>query len=387
MSEIVGRHVEEHPDLVLQLSGGLDSRIQLAAVPPPLRPGLRVLTLYEGGSADIGVARQLAEAEKLDHRAFALDPVAELDPAAAHALVTRAAMRYDCSGEPVAQGVLDWAEQQLGAGPRMHGFGGEIARGFYYAFQRQHKNAQPALVDRLARWRMFANDAIESACLAPDLRARARDLALIQLREIFAEYGSDWLTATDEFYVRQRMARWVGTGLSVACVERTLLSPMLHPEFVALAHGCPPADKRGSRFVARVLQELDPRLARVPLESRYIPAELAAGNMKARLRSGLVTCRKVAGKVRQRLVHTGRPGAGTPLLADRVLAHWRAEPQLLDGLAGTGLVDANWLTQLLSGDRTTDAATVGFLTNLEVMSNVIGAPLDATHDGHDGTAP
>jgi asparagine synthase (glutamine-hydrolysing) len=32
-------YLDEHPDLVLQLSGGLDSRIQLAAIPPARRAG------------------------------------------------------------------------------------------------------------------------------------------------------------------------------------------------------------------------------------------------------------------------------------------------------------------------------------------------------------
>jgi asparagine synthase (glutamine-hydrolysing) len=370
LGEIIGRHVEEDPDLVLQLSGGLDSRVQLAAVPPKLRAGLRTLTVHDRGSRDVGVAEHIATREKLKHRAFSLEGIAELDPESAYALVRRAALRYDCSGDPVAQGVLDWAEGQLGGGTRMHGFGGEIARGFYYAGQRQHERATPALVDRLARWRMFVNDAIETVCLAHSLRAQVRDMALRQLRDIFSAYDCDWLTATDQFYLRERMARWVGTGLSVACVERTLISPLLDPRFVALARGALPADKRGSQFMARVLQELDPQLARIPLESGYVPVEMAARGLTARRRSAAVTSRKVMSKMRQRVIRTARPGAGTPLLAGRILDHWRARPDLLNDIAGNGVIDEAWISQLLVGQRTADAATVAFLANLQIAAEM-----------------
>jgi asparagine synthase (glutamine-hydrolysing) len=370
LSEIISRHVEEDPGLVLQLSGGLDSRVQLAAVPPKLRAGLRTLTVHDRGSKDIGVAEHLAARDKFEHRAFSLEPIVKLDPVSAYTLVRRAALRYDCSGDPVAQGVLDWAESQIGDETRMHGFGGEIARGFYYAGQRQQERATPTLVNRLARWRMFVNDAIETACLAPHLRAQVRDMTLRQLRDIFAEYRCDWLTATDQFYLRERMARWVGTGLSVGCVERTLISPLLDPRFVGLARGAPPADKRGSQFMARVLRELDPQLARIPLESGYVPMEMAARGLMARRRSATVTGRKVVSKMRQRIVRTARPGAGTPLLAGRVLDHWRARPDLLGDIAGTGLIDEAWISQLLAGQHTADAATVAFLVNLQTAAEM-----------------
>ncbi len=53
------------------------------------------------------------------------------------------------------------------------------------------------------------------------------------------------------------------------------------------------------------------------------------------------------------------------LLAGRVLDHWRARPELLGAVAGTGVVDEAWISQLLAGQRTADAATVAFLANLQ----------------------
>lgn len=114
----VGRgYLDQHPDLVLQLSGGLDSRIQLAAIPRPLRAGIRAVTLDEADSPDTVIARELAEGSGLKHEVLSLDSLADLGPAQAYQLVRRAAIRHDCSGDPITLAVLDWAEQRLDKGP------------------------------------------------------------------------------------------------------------------------------------------------------------------------------------------------------------------------------------------------------------------------------
>jgi asparagine synthase (glutamine-hydrolysing) len=371
LREIVREHVEQHSDLVLQLSGGLDSRIQLAAIPPGLRPRLRSLTLSQRGSADVSIARRLAEANELDHQEFSLDPIADLNPEVAHVLVQKAAVRHGCSADPIAQAVLDWSEGQLGEEPRIHGAGGEVARGFYYPGQRQHQRGNPALVDRLAKWRLFTNEAVDPACMGQSRADWARESTLIQLRKIFSQYDTDWLSATDAFYLGERMARWAGIRLSVASTERTLLGSLTHPKFIALAQECPPEYKRGSRLMARVLQELDPELARLPLDSGYIPAELAGANFTARLRSYRVTARKVISKGRQQMSHTRRPARGASLLSERVLEYWRSQPGILDGLTHLDIIDEDWLSELLAGRCTANASTVGFLASLYAIAEAI----------------
>ena len=363
---------------MLQLSGGLDSRVQLAAIPAARRAGIRAVTLVETGSPDGVIARQLALRDGLDHETVPLDGLADLGPAEAYQLVRQAAIRHDCSGNPVAHAVLDWAEQGLDGGTRIHGMGGEVARGFYYPGQRQQAAADRMLVDRLARWRLLTNEAVAAGCLGPSLAVWARQQAFTRLREIITGYGCDWLTATDEFYLRERLARWAGLRLTVAGTEQTLLGSLLHPGFVARARACPPEGKRGSRFMAMVLGELDPALARLPLESGYVPATLASGGTAARLQSQRVTRRKVASKVRQRVRRTGRPAAGAPALAAAVLACWRREPARLDGVTGSGMVDPGWVADMLSGIRGADVTTVGFLANLQVIVEMLGAPANAS---------
>ena len=113
------------------------------------------------------------------------------------------------------------------------------------------------------------------------------------------------------------------------------------------------------------------------MESGYVPAALASAAAGARLQSQRVTRRKVASKVRQRLLRTGRDAAGAPALAAGVLAHWRAEPGQLDGVAASGMTDPGWLAGMLAGARDPDVATVGFLANLQVIAETLGAPTGA----------
>lgn len=359
--------VQEFPDAAIELSGGLDSRIQLAAIPPASRSGLHGITLDVAGATDTSVARRLASLTGLDHRVLPIAPLADISPARAWALVRRSAIRHDCSGNPVAHGVLDWAEERLGMQPRINGAGGETARGFYYPSQRQHPRANDRLTARLARWRLMANEAVDARCLGADLAPWARGAATSEVRRVLTGYQRDWLSSTDEFYTRERVVRWAGLRLSASSTERTVLSSMLHPDYVALARACPPSLKRNSRFMAMVLSGLDANLARIPLDSGYVPARLAAPTVLDRARSGRITGKKLAHKIHQRLASAGQPGVGQCVLSGLVVEHWRSEPQLLMALPATGLVDAPWLGRLLEGRCQADPATVGYLTNLLVI--------------------
>jgi asparagine synthase (glutamine-hydrolysing) len=361
---------EEFPDALIELSGGLDSRVQLAAIPAVRRPGMQGVTLDAAGTRDSEVAQRIAGITALDHRVLSLSPLAELTPAEAWALVRRSAIRDDCSANPISHGVLDWAEDRMGTQPRVHGAGGETARGFYYLGQRQHAKVTGRLTSRLARWRLMTNEAVDAGCLGPDMASWVRGRATAEVRHVLEGYHCDWLTAIDEFYTRERVVRWAGLRLSASSTERTVLSSMLHPDFVALARACPPSLKRNSRFMSMVLAELDANLARIPLDSGRVPASLARPTILGRARSYPVTGRKVVSKIHQRIAAAGQPGVGQAVLGRLVLEHWRSEPDLLTTVPGTGLADETWVRRLLDGTCQADPATVGYLANVLVMSEM-----------------
>src|SRR5947207_2064954 len=75
------------------------------------------------------------------------------------------ARALECLASPMALAPLLLTEGRLNQGHRLSGLGGEVARGFYYAGQPTGAQTSPRLVHRLARWRIFSNEAVEEAAL------------------------------------------------------------------------------------------------------------------------------------------------------------------------------------------------------------------------------
>jgi asparagine synthase (glutamine-hydrolysing) len=359
-------YLEHHPDAVLQLTGGHDSRILLGAVPEKLRPGLRALTLGDDDSPDVRIAARLSARYGLRHQVYHLDARSWPTPAQAHAQALAAARALDCLASPLALAPLLLAEAHLEQGHRLSGLGGEVARGFYYAGQPSAVTTSPRLVERLARWRLFSNEAVEAAALDETFLAEARQVTVSRLVSLFPP--GDWLPATDEFYLYHRMHRWAGVHGTVAAVRRYTVNPMFDRRFIELALAVAPADKRDSLLLARLMNRLDPQLAAVPLDSGLVPAKLAARSAATRLAIATVTARKAARKVRQRLLRSRKPQLGAADAAALVLAHWRADPRSCEALRGLPILNRRWFDGLIEGAHPAEPTTIAFMVNLLAAS-------------------
>lgn len=355
-------YLEAHPDAVLQLTGGHDSRILLGAIPEKLRAGLRALTLGDEASRDVAIAAELSARYGLRHQVHRLDEQPWPTPSQAHALALAAAQALECLASPLALAPLLLAEAQLEQGHRLSGLGGEVARGFYYAGQPIHGVTSARLVERLARWRLFSNEAVEPAALDERFLAGARESTLTTLTGLFAP--GDWLRATDEFYLYHRMHRWAGVHGTVAAVRRHSVNPMFDRRFLELALTVAPADKRDSLLLGRLMSRLDPQLAAIPLDSGLVPARLGRRSPATRLALATVTARKAARKVGQRLTRSRRPQLGAANAAELVLAHWRAEPAACAPLYDLPVLRRDWLDGLLAGGQPAQPTTIAFLVNL-----------------------
>jgi asparagine synthase (glutamine-hydrolysing) len=355
-------YLEDHPDAMLQLTGGHDSRILLAAIPEKLRGGMRALTLGDPRSPDVVIAAQLAKRFGMVHQIHRLDEQRQPTPAEAHALALSAARALECEASPLALAPLLLAEAQLEQGHRLAGLGGEVARGFYYAGQPAHATTSPHLVERLARWRLFSNEAVESDALDPAFLDEARESTLATLQGLFGP--GDWLRATDDFYLMHRMHRWAGVHGTVAAVRRHYINPMFDRRFIELALAVAPGDKRDSMLLGRLMRRLDPELARIPLDSGLVPARLATRSVFTRLSTGTVTARKMVRKVHQRVTRGRRAQLGAAEAAALVLAHWRAEPQACRPLYELPMLRADWLDGVLAGTTAAQPTTVAFLVNV-----------------------
>lgn len=265
-------------------------------------------------------------------------------------------------------------EAEVAQGRRLSGVGGETARGFYYPGQPRHATTSAALVRRLAHWRLFPNEAVDPAALDPDFAAGARTAALAAVEACFAGYHHrDWLRATDEFYLWQRVQRWAGVHASAVATRRASVDPLLDRRFMQLALAPDPADKRHSQLTGRLMYRLSPELAAIPLDSGLVPAQLAHPGLRTSAAVGRVTVTKTARKVWQRARRARRAQLGAADLGRLVQARWREEPELVAPIRRTGVVRDGWLDEVLDGRREAPAATLAFLVNLLVAAEASAA--------------
>jgi asparagine synthase (glutamine-hydrolysing) len=360
--------LDDHPDATLQLTGGQDSRLLLSAVPPARRRGLRSLTLGLPGNPDCTIAGDLSRRYGLTHEVLRLDGLEALAPEEASLRCVQAARRLECMADPLAHAALTFAEAEAKPGARIGGLGGEVARGFYYLGPVTTAPVTRKRVERLTRWRMFANESVAADALDPAFVSWAREFAVDEVFALSAGTGRDWMAATDDFYLDQRMQRWAGVTDTAVCFDRVISNPMLDDRFIAIARGLHPRDKRNSRFLSRLQIALDDQLARIPLDGRPAPVAYANRSLGNSARQIASTVGKAARKARQRAVRANRPPAGGEILAAKVVEHWRANPALLDPLRAVGIFREPWIDQALAGEVDPDPSAVALMTNMCVAA-------------------
>lgn len=368
LREYLRTFLDDHPDAVLQLTGGQDSRILLGAIPPARRRGLRVMTLAVPGSPDLAIAADLARRYGMDHDVVDLSGLEAISPTDAHELAVAAARRLECSADPLAWASVAWAEAKVEQRPRLSGLGGEVARGFYYLGPARAAPVTRQRVQRLAEWRMFTNEAADPDALEPDFARWARQTVVDELYSIFASYGPDWLTATDEFYLGQRMHRWAGVLATATCLDRIVVNPMLDHHFLDLVRALAPRDKQSSRFLARLSCRLDDELSSIPLDGRPAPRVYAYPNVRNYATLATMTGRKIAGKLRQRALRVRRPPVGGEILATKIAEFYREHPATLEGVSAFGVFRSGWLEKVTVGATPLNPAAAALLVNLEVVA-------------------
>ena len=358
--------LDDRSDVVLQLTGGQDSRLLLSAIPAARRKGLKVMTLGVPGDLDVEIAAQLARRCGMVHEVRWFDGLGSVPPDQAYALCRRAATRLDCMADPIAFAALSWAEARFDQGPRLSGLGGEVARGFYYLGSTRTVPVTRSRAARLAAWRMFANESAEAAALDPEFTDWAREFADDEVYAALSRSGSDWLPATDELYLRHRMQRWAGVTDTAVCFDREVVNPMLDDRFLDTVNALRPRHKHGGLFLSRLQVELDPDLAALPLDGRPAPRVYASRSLGNSARLASVTARKFARKARQRITRSHRPPAGGSVLAAKVVEHWRANPSELSAVKEAGVVNEAWLEEMIRSRLMPEPSTVALLVNLAV---------------------
>lgn len=360
--------LDDHPDAVLQLTGGADSRLLLSAIHPARRRGLRAMTLHVPGGSDAAIARDISARYGIDHEVKDLASLDDVTGEDAWRLCTDAAVRLDAMSDPVGLAALGVGERSFAQGVRISGLGGEVARGFYYVGRVDDRPYTPKDAARLAAWRMFVNEAVEPGLLTDEFTRSARETAEREVYEALRAGGEEWFRATDELYLRHRMQRWAGATDTAVSGQRTVINPMLDPAFLEISRRLRPQDKADSRFLASLQMALDPDLGRIPLDGRPAPSAYAAHSSWWSIVHTVSTGRRLARKAVQRLRHGNRAPAGGAVLAEKVVQHWRANPAIVAPLASLDFVRPEWVVAMLESNVEPRPSSVAFVTNLIVAT-------------------
>ena len=376
LRELVAAAVTSHPEpLVLELSGGLDSRAILAAMTPEMRANSRALTLGEPGEIDWELATDIARTFGIPHDFVDMRGLRDLTPAQAWKLVYTSAVNHEVQSRPVSTGVLDWVEAQISHGPRFNGNNGEYASGRYYAFQRSGSVTR-GRVERLARWWIFANDLADPWIFKPGVLEHARESTVNRMETEFRSYNADWYRTTDDHYLYGRMQRWCGSDFSTSSHQRPILSPFFCAPYLQWARRLEPDQKRMARVFSGMLQNLNPDLADVFIRTGsekpwMTPRDYSERKAITRGRIGMEFFGAVSRKGLQKLrPGTDTPPAGGPTLTALVLRHWVENPSLLEPISHIDWIDQNAMLAILTGTRTPSTSTVSVLTNLIAMRDI-----------------
>lgn len=361
LHDAVSAMLRADPEATMELSGGLDSRIVLAAMTPAQRAGRLSLTIGSADypSIDVTLARRIAAAEGLDHRVIDVGAL-DLTHADVPALLDQVVEGYDRMANPLDKLPLVLANSGYNADARFGGQNGEIMRGFYYPLQPLGAEPSRTLANRLISTRLIGNDKVHPAVLS---KAAQEPLKIARERmadDIMRGTGT-WGDVLDAFYLDYRMQSWAGNGVSNRFLARAIFWPFFDRRVLRATQGLSPAQKEHSRAAYRLLEELDPRLARIPLDTGLVPALAAREGLGARIAQARMTAAKIKKKLAQRLGMKNHQVLG----ADGVMNHWhRLEGHRrldFDGLARLDLFDPAFLDSLATGQARPDRATLGFV--------------------------
>ena len=358
------------PDAELELSGGLDSRLILAALPVEARRGKRAMTIGPAGSGDARVAALLAEREGLRHRLVPSDGFTALDADGLAALIERIAVGYDHLANPLDKLAIVSAGLAGGDEPeaRFGGQNGEILRGFYYPAQPIEAPPSEELARRLLSWRLEANDRVSDELLDRPGYREAAAAARAEIMAMLLGHGEDhWWQALDRLYLTQRMPRWVGAGSTNRFIARTSLYPFFDPAFVDAAMRLPGAFKRNSKAAYRMLSRIDRDLALIPLDNGIVPGR--DGNIGVEYLANKVNIvTKGFSKVIGKLLRKSKPVLGSASAIDiwYGLSLFKRVP--VKSLNDTGLVNRNAVESLSYSDRQFDRASLGWLLLVESLT-------------------
>ncbi|MEL7526110.1 MAG: asparagine synthase-related protein [Pseudomonadota bacterium] len=360
----VERCVNALPDAGMELSGGLDSRVVLSAIPEQLRAGRRAVTIGYPGSPDIESAKKIAGICDLSHEIVDLTQFNGESTETVWNRSRRVAYRDDFSTNIYDRLTIDCVDDFLLETSRIGGVNGEFARGFYYAAMPVEKPVTQESINRLLTWRLTTNDAAPEAVFNRD----KKEAFHVQLGELVtrlvAGHQETLGSALDRFYLNQRMRRWAGSAISRAMTDRVVLTPFFHTDYIKWTRGISASSKKDSVALCQVLQGLDKSLANIPLDSGLLPAAIASGGFAMKFARFRQKATKLEKKLLQRFGGSRKLNLGGKNFQQKLSSKDLIERLDWSAIGDIDLFDKRTIEQLKSSDISGSRTTVGYFLPL-----------------------
>jgi asparagine synthetase B (glutamine-hydrolysing) len=339
-----------HAETAAELTGGLDSRLVLAA---RLRAGLPLLswTIGDPDSAEVRTIRRLQRAVPFEHVAAQVDGDSLVDAV----LEMHALADGEVNAVEYAPMLLAFPASRGRWAVSMSGSGGEIARAYYYAAIKNGRLDHRGLAHKL------------SSATEPVVAALGRDRfpdphrPLMDTIEAFLASGADGTPelAAEDVYIRGRMQRFAGRNTTTTGYFFQQALPYFDNHVIVASLGLPTERKAANGAVVRdALAAWAPMLARIPLDSGIAVAPRSWRRPSTQARWGAAMGRKALVRYGGRAGRMVARSAPAPVSWERL----RSEPRFHELVRDTLPARGARIHELLEPQKTTaliDAALAG----------------------------
>ncbi len=254
--------------IAVPLSGGLDSRICLAAVPEPRRPSVTAFTWGDPGCLDRVFGR--ATALRCGVRHVDLDYRYEQLIAGA----ARGAWITDGLAGATDFHILSYVDDLAAeGGVVLNGFAGDALLGGNFHWRQVRGLPLEQLAEVTFQKRNDALPLAEAArCLRGPARQAAGELPAAFLAALLARRQEDLLGTLDAFLLDSRVRRWTSFGTQLLRTRLVSRAPFYDNDFFDLVAQVPPDWRTDHGFYRRVLLHAFPEVARVGWQTTGFPA-------------------------------------------------------------------------------------------------------------------
>lgn len=245
---------------ILELTGGVDSRLALALCVAGGVVPKAAFTLGDPGDADVDVAAEICRQYSIKHHVFspAQDVSCLVDDA--YAFVKASGWSSNsCSYAWLPQLFRQLENYRQG---QITGAGGEIAGSFYYTPIDNFFEFLPARIWRAARMEIPGH--IGRELFPQDVLRFGLEASWDWPADAFDQSGHSLRAVTDQFYREERMRQWAAPVLAASAMWYDVYAPFVSEAYLQWSGTRSGRAGPGRAGQIQLISELDPRLAAIP---------------------------------------------------------------------------------------------------------------------------